>query len=231
MLRSRSGRCSRRKRAHCASGWGCESTASTWSSSIALAGDQVGAHGEVVLADDRHRPGVEGEGVEGAADRALDRVLERDQGAVGLAALDGEDRVGIVGVRSDSNRPGCRLAQRVLGEGSGRAQIGDPHPATPIEDDRVAGFVVFGDLLAGDGFDLTSRVTPRSAPGSGGSSRSRFRRRRSCRSSLRVLPPLTVTETVIPFSVDSPWFGLRLPLPGVPSPTTGVVDSATVRCR
>ncbi len=58
-----------------------------------LAGDQVGAHGEVVLADDRHRLGLEGERVERAAHRTLDRVLERHQGPLGLAPLDGEDRV------------------------------------------------------------------------------------------------------------------------------------------
>ena len=58
-----------------------------------LAGDQVRAHGEVVLADDRHRLGVEGERVERAAHRALDRVLERHQRPLGLAPLDRQDRV------------------------------------------------------------------------------------------------------------------------------------------
>lgn len=93
-----------------------------------LAGDQVGADGVVVLADDRHRVGFEGQGVEGRADRALDRVLDRDQGAVGLAGLDGEDRLG------DRRRAqrleaaiGDGLAERVLGEGSGRAEVGDAH--------------------------------------------------------------------------------------------------------
>ena len=79
-----------------------------------------------MLADDRHRLGVEGEGVEGAADRALDRVLERDQGAVGLAVLDREDRV--VDRRRAQRlelRPRRRFAERVLGEGAGRAQVGD----------------------------------------------------------------------------------------------------------
>ena len=42
----------------------------------------------------------------------------------------------------------------------GRSQIGDPHRRGSLfEGDRVAGFVVFGDLLAGHGLDVTSSVT------------------------------------------------------------------------
>jgi hypothetical protein len=96
-----------------------------------LAADQVRPHGVVVLADDRHRPGLEGERVEGAAHRALDRVLEGDQGAVGLAAFDGEDRV-VDRRRPQRLEPGRRrLAQGVLREGAGGAEVGDPHRARP----------------------------------------------------------------------------------------------------
>ena len=92
------------------------------------AGDQVRAHREVVLADDRHRLGVEGKGVERAAHRALDRVLERDEGPLRLTALDGEDRV------MDGRRPqrldlvlGRCFLQRVFGERPGGAEVGDLH--------------------------------------------------------------------------------------------------------
>ena len=124
---------------------------------LRLACEQHRPHGEVVLADDRHLLGVEGEGVEGAAHRALDRVLEGDQRPIRLAALDREDRL-VDGRRAQrlELRAGFeRLAQGVLGEGPRRPQVGDPHRATALfEGDRVAGFVVFGDLLARHGVDV-----------------------------------------------------------------------------
>ena len=78
-----------------------------------LAPDQVDADAVVVLADDRHRLGFEGQGVERGTDRALDRVLDRHQRAVGFALLDREDRVG------DRRRP--QRLQLAAGHASRRA--------------------------------------------------------------------------------------------------------------
>src|SRR6476646_5692130 len=88
-----------------------------------LPGDQVKADGEVVLADDGDPAGVESESVEGAANRALDRVLKRDQRPLGLTSLDGEDRV-VDGGRAQRlvvARGG--LAEGILGEGASRAEV------------------------------------------------------------------------------------------------------------
>ena len=88
---------------------------------------------------------------------------------------------------------------------------------------------MFGDLLAGDRLDFDfERRLRRSAPASAGSSTvwvspapmlSIVALRSCCRS--------TVTETVTPFSVDSPWFWTSTSTSGVSSAATAVVESAT----
>ena len=160
LRRSTCGSCSRRKRAHWASGWGWESTASISSSSSAWRVIRCALHREVVLADDGHRRRVEGEGVEGAAHRALDRVLERAPSARSASPRShGEDRVvdGRGAQRLELDRPGG-LAQGVLGEGPRRPEVGDPHRHLDLfEVDGVAGFVVGGDLLAGNRMDVRLR--------------------------------------------------------------------------
>ena len=65
------------------------------------------------------------------AHRALDRVLEGDQRAVGLAPLDRDDRVVD---RGRAQRLELRAAvaasrERVLGEGPRRSEVGDLHVA------------------------------------------------------------------------------------------------------
>src|SRR5262249_35946720 len=91
-------------------------------------GDQAVPNRQVVLADEGEPVRVERQRVEGGRDRALDRVLERDQSAVGLAPADGEDRVVDRGGRDalDLVAPHGR-PQGVLVEGAPGAQIGNPH--------------------------------------------------------------------------------------------------------
>ena len=90
--------------------------------------DQTVPDRQVVLADQRDAAGVEGEGVEGGADRTLDGVLERDQRPIRIFLLDREDRVVDRGGRHrlDPIAP-HRRAEGVLREGPPRPQIGDSH--------------------------------------------------------------------------------------------------------
>ncbi len=98
-----------------------------------LRGDQVGAHREVVLPDDLHRAGLEGERVERGTDRALDRVLEGDQSPIGLAVFDGDDRVVDAGGSQCLEVPfDGGFAEGVLGEGARGTQVGDSHARPPI---------------------------------------------------------------------------------------------------
>ena len=96
-----------------------------------LAGDQAVPDRQVVLADQGEPVSVEGEGVEGRGDGSLDRVLERDQGAVGRPVAQRDDRVvdGGGGSRLDllvaDGRP-----EGVLAEGPRRPQVGDPQRVT-----------------------------------------------------------------------------------------------------
>ena len=92
------------------------------------ASDQGVGDGVIVLAGDLDLGSVEREAVERRADRALDRVLERHERAVGLALGNGLDGVedGGLGQRLIVGS-GRRGTERVLTERSCWAEVGDSH--------------------------------------------------------------------------------------------------------
>ena len=116
-------------RAHCAVACGCETTVSISESSSGGARDQAVADRMDDLAEDRDVLGLHRERVERRVDRALKRVLDRNQ-----RALDGPevDRHHRVVDRRVGNRvefvPGRRSEQRLLGPGALRPEVGDAHP-------------------------------------------------------------------------------------------------------
>ena len=102
--------------------------------------DEAVADGVVVLADDRHLVAVEGQRVEGRAHRPLDRVLERHEGEVGLAARDSLDRVVHGGGRDGIHLVLARRGeQRVLAERPGRAEVGDLQHRREVSSDGGTG--------------------------------------------------------------------------------------------
>ena len=212
--------------AHCASGWGWESTAAISSSSIGSRTIRWARTWKSCSPTIVAVLGLEGERVERAPHRALDRVLERDQRLVGIAPLDREDRV-VDGRRPHRLEVGLRrrLAQRVFGERPGRPEVGDPHRA--IRTGPCRWLRCFRrPARPGTGSASTSRVaSPFGAGVSGIVTVAVSPTSMLLMSCCKVLPPLTVTETVTPFSVDSPWFWTWTSTSGVSSAATAVAPS------
>jgi hypothetical protein len=100
-------------------------------------GDQAQRDRLVVLPDDAHRGRIERERIEGRAHGAVGRVLDGDEGALGVPLGDGADRGEHCrfGERVDRSRADGR-PKRVLAEGPGRAEVGDSHGAKLAEVDR-----------------------------------------------------------------------------------------------
>src|SRR6185437_1856927 len=75
---------------------------------------------------DPHRRGLAGKRVERRVHRALDRVLDRHDGALDRTVLNRHHRLVDAGVRNLLDAVGRRGAQRLLGEGPRRTEVGDP---------------------------------------------------------------------------------------------------------
>ena len=93
----------------------------------------------IVLAGDGDRAGIEGQRVQGGPDGALDRVLERDEPPLGLAALDGCDR--LVHRRAGHGLdlgPVGGGEQRVMSVGPGGTEVGDSHGGATLAGRRCS---------------------------------------------------------------------------------------------
>ena len=121
--------------------------------------DEVVTHRLDHLRPDEDAGGPEGELVQGLVDRALDRVLDRHQRLGDLGPGHGLEAV-------DHRREGHRLdvgpgaeqpEQGLLGEGSRRTQVADPHVAGSASASAGAG--------RGGGAAPRARVTARSSSG------------------------------------------------------------------
>ena len=105
--RSAPGRRSRRKRAHWAVAWGCDSTRATSPSAEPAPGDQAVVDRVHHLGDDPHAVGLARQRVERGGHAALERVLDRHDRAVGLALLHGHHRLVDGGAGLASTPPGA----------------------------------------------------------------------------------------------------------------------------
>ena len=129
---------------HCAIACGNDTTVAR--SSRPTPGRAIQAEGdrEVDLALDEE-VAVEGQRVEGDRDRPFDHVLDRDDAAVGVAALDCGDHLGDGGVGGAITGREVRLRQqRLFGEGSRRTEIRNLHH--PMLNERPRALAVFEAL-------------------------------------------------------------------------------------
>ena len=140
------------------------------------AGDQHLVDVVVELADDPDPLGVERQRVEGRSHRPLDRVLERDQGPLGVAALDRLDG----GVDGRHRAPARSPPPRRRGAGPPRRRCpAGPRNATRSGDAGRSGVIVIRPDRSGSGRDAPApwRRAPR-ARGRGWSARRRSAWRR-----------------------------------------------------
>src|SRR5215213_6644600 len=150
-------------------------------------GDQAGVDRVDVLADDRDVLRLDRECVERGVDGALQGVLDRHEGTLGLALLHGYDAVVDRWQRDEVVVGGCAVGgveQRLVRVRALGAEVGDPHQAVSSGTAASAGAGGRGRLRGGGGALSSARRTASCSSGDSSNSptpaSTRFAYRRAC---------------------------------------------------